>query len=129
MSYAGTYGADGTCNHDCYWRSCPDCNAIGPRATQAQIDSYRRQRGLEIEATRQAELERQETFSRLNSDEKCVAEAFWAAFLDRYSGLSPVSLDNAVRGNNIDSWAVGHARSICKQAKLAVAALRSDSSE
>jgi hypothetical protein len=37
MSYAGTYGADETCRHDSYWRSCALCSLVGPDATPEQI--------------------------------------------------------------------------------------------
>lgn len=31
MSYAGAYGADETCRHGCYWRSCSECSGGGAR--------------------------------------------------------------------------------------------------
>jgi hypothetical protein len=57
MSYAGTYGADETCRHDHYWRSCPDCSEVGPRATDAQVRAARK-RGLEVAAKAEAERQR-----------------------------------------------------------------------
>lgn len=56
MSYAGTYGADETCSHGSYWRSCmAGCSLVGPRATAEQIRAARdRQRAEQ----RKAEAER-----------------------------------------------------------------------
>lgn len=46
MSYAGTYGADETCPHDSYWRSCRYCSGIGPRPTPVQITQARLDQAL-----------------------------------------------------------------------------------
>jgi hypothetical protein len=57
VSYAGTYGADETCRHDTYWRSCGEgCSLVGPRATETQIAEATARRKQEI-ADRQAERE------------------------------------------------------------------------
>ncbi len=63
MSYAGTYGADETCRHDTYWRSCQFCNQIGPRATEEQFvalqkrrDEEWRQQQADKEAAREAKV-------------------------------------------------------------------------
>ena len=114
MSYAGTYGDDGTCIHDRYWRSCPVCSEIGPRATPDQIETRRQERTNELVAYYEADLERQEIFTRLHPDEQHVAEAFWTAFLASYPGVGSVSLDDAVRGHGLESWAIGRARSLCR---------------
>lgn len=55
MSYAGTYGADETCRHDRYWRSCADCSEVGPKATAQQVMAARQRR---LAAYKQAEEER-----------------------------------------------------------------------
>ena len=57
MSYAGTYGADETCRHDTYWRSCRECSEVGPRATAAQVREARERR-LALAAKADAEAER-----------------------------------------------------------------------
>ncbi len=123
MSYAGTYGDEDVCIHDRYWRSCPDCSEIGPRATPDQIQKGRQERADELIAFYEADLERRELFARLRPDEQRVAEAFWAAFLASYPGVGSVCLDDAVRGDDLESWVIGRARSLCRQAKLAVDAL------
>ena len=123
MSYAGTYGDDETCIHDRYWRSCPDCSEIGPRATPDQIDKRRQERADELVDFYVANLKHQELFAQLRPDEQRVAEAFWVDFLASYPGVGTISLDEAVRGSGVESWAVGRARGICRQAKLAVEAL------
>lgn len=46
MSYAGTYGADETCPHGTYWRSCDYCNTLGPRPAADQIAALRENQAL-----------------------------------------------------------------------------------
>jgi predicted small metal-binding protein len=41
LSYAGTYGADETCPHDTYWKSCAYCSTLGPKPTRQQIADLR----------------------------------------------------------------------------------------
>ncbi len=43
MSYDGEYGANETCRHDRYYRSCEYCSRIGPNATQEQYKELARQ--------------------------------------------------------------------------------------
>lgn len=127
MSYAGTYGEDETCNHGRYWRSCAFCSGIGPRATREQIDEHHRRRLQEIEGLHAAEAKRCEMYAELNPNERKVADALWASLLLSYPGLAGISLDEAVRKQGLnsprDSWAVGRARSTCRLAQIATAAL------
>lgn len=128
MSYDGTYGAEETCRHDHYWRSCGVCSHIGPKATDEQIKQSQRRLDHEREQAQQKEFSQQAVYDELDSAEKVAAEALWELVLHRYPGLGQPILSDTVRKRaNIDSWAVGSARSVCQQAKAVVAALRTQS--
>jgi len=83
MSYAGTYGADETCRHDTYWRSCADCSEVGPRATTAQVKKAREKRmaaAVKAEADRERRAAERNTstvvrdgFGRIVSEEPLAA--------------------------------------------------------
>lgn len=130
MSYAGTYGADETCKHDVYWRSCSSCSLVGPRATEEQIQQRLREREQEIEHDRQEELRRQAAYEELDAAERIAAEALWELVLRRYPGFGQPTLNDAVRKRidtghiPTDAMIVGMARGACQQAKAVVAALR-----
>jgi hypothetical protein len=122
MSYAGTYGADETCRHDCYYRSCAFCWPIGPQATDEQIAARFEREARERQERAEAERQRQRAYIALSSDERKVAEALWARMTP---GLNKVDLQAAVEHRpGIDSNTVSAARRVCQQAKIAVAVLQ-----
>ncbi|HSX14921.1 MAG TPA: hypothetical protein VLE72_03395 [Candidatus Saccharimonadales bacterium] len=125
MSYAGVYGPDETCRHGSYWRSCSACSDIGPRATDQQIQAKYRRHEEERKQRLLDETRRRGLYLALNPTEKRVADAFWKRFRKGYPGVGNLKISDAVEGR-ADSWAVGNARSICNDAKIAFAAMTED---
>lgn len=97
MSYAGTYGPDETCMHDCYYKSCQWCCNIGPRATQEQIDAQINKRINEIKAA-------QDERDRRNSERHV---RIWREVTDGYGRtIERVELPNTLFTNNPETFIV-----------------------
>lgn len=127
MSYAGLFGADETCRHDTYWRSCSVCSEIGPKATDAQIKRNRERRDKEQVKRARREASWQTAYENLDPEGRAIAKALWRNLQKTFPGLSKLQLRHAVKGNVYprNSWAIGKARTVCSQARIAVGALRS----